>query len=168
MTFLKFAALVLCLCVISLVYANNTEFSLSDMEGNEHTLSDYQGKWVVINYWATWCPPCVEEIPELVSLQNKYQHENLVVLGVNYEDVSEQKVADFVNRHKVNYPVLLAEPDTYSPLGKIVGLPTTFIISPDGKVVHKKTGSVDAAYLEQMIAQIQHALGKTPLDPHAK
>jgi len=91
-----------------------------------------------------------------------------VVLGVNYEDISEQKVAEFANRHQVNYPVLLAEPDTYSPLGEIFGLPTTFIVSPDGEVVHKKTGLVDAAYLEQVIAQIQHALGKMPLDSRGK
>jgi len=150
----------LSMLLISLVYANTIEFDLSDTHGNDHKLSDYKGKWVVVNYWATWCPPCVEEIPELVSFNDKHQASDVVVLGVNYEDVAEVKVERFMKQYGINYPVLLAEPDTYSPLGKILGLPTTFIVSPEGDVVYKKSGVIDAAYLEAKIAQYQYALGK--------
>lgn len=150
--------------LIGLVYANTVELELSDVNGKNHKLSDYKGQWVVVNYWATWCPPCLEEIPELVSFQNKYQDKNVTVLGVNYEDASEQVIKAFISEYQINYPVLLAEPDTFSPLGKIMGLPVTFIISPDGKVVHKKTGSVDAEYLESHLVKHQYSLGKVTVN----
>lgn len=146
--------------LISLVYANSLELDLSDTQGNDHKLSDYKGQWVVVNYWATWCPPCVEEISELVSFNDKHKSNNVVVLGVNYEDLALVKVKQFMKEHHINYPVLLAEPDAYSPLGKILGLPTTFIISPEGDVVHTKYGAIDAAYLEKTITQYQYSLGK--------
>ena len=161
MKLFKLFSLILCLFVISFVYANSAEFNLSDLQGKDHKLSDYKGKWVVVNYWATWCPPCVEEIPALIAFSAENKNKNVVVLGVNYEDASEQDVERFIEDFGVNYPILLAEPDAGSPLGRITGLPTTFIVSPDGEVVHKKSGLIDSAYLEKMIAHYKHSLGKT-------
>ena len=152
MKFIKLLPVFLCMFIISVVYASNVEFNLSDLEGKDHKLSDYKGKWVVVNYWATWCPPCVEEIPELVFFHDAHSKKDAVVLGINFEDSSEDKVKHFLEDYMVSYPVLLAEPDAYSELGKITGLPTTFIVSPEGHVVHKKVGSVSAKYLEKIIA----------------
>lgn len=160
MKMLKFFPILLLLGgVMSYVYASSVNFNLKDIQGNNYKLSDYKGKWVVVNYWATWCPPCVEEIPELIFFQEKNQ--DSVVLGVNFEDASEQKVKNFIEEHMVNYPVLLSEPGEYSDLGKIHGLPTTFIISPEGEVVVKKTGQIDATYLERTLKQLKYTLGKT-------
>jgi len=164
MKFVRLFPFALCLFVASFVYANSTSFNLSDLNGKDHKLSDYKGKWVVVNYWATWCPPCIEEIPELSFFHDQNVDKDAVVLGVNFEDVSELKVKSFLEDYMVSYPVLLAEPDSYSDLGKITGLPTTFIVSPDGQVVHKKVGLVDAEYLEKTIAQFKHSMGKTTLN----
>ena len=161
MSFFRILPVLLCLFVASFVYANSTDFDLSDLEGKDHKLSDYKGKWVVVNYWATWCPPCVEEIPELIFFHDQHKDKDAVVLGINFEDSSERKVKNFLEDYMVSYPVLLAEPDTYSDMGKITGLPTTFIVSPEGEVVHKKVGSVDAAYLEKVIDEYKMKLGKT-------
>ncbi|MEY3651017.1 MAG: hypothetical protein RLZZ351_382, partial [Pseudomonadota bacterium] len=80
---------------------------LKDMAGKEHRLSSYQGKWVLINYWATWCPPCLEEVPDLVALYDEHKGKDLVVIGVAVDYKNEQEVARFVDDMLMSYPIVL-------------------------------------------------------------
>jgi thiol-disulfide isomerase/thioredoxin len=127
------------------------EFTLPDLEGNAHPLEQYRGKWVVVNYWATWCPPCLEEIPDLVDFHDRHKEREAVVVGVNYEDIGSAQLAAFLNRLLVSYPVLRADPFEDSPLGPIPGLPTTFIIDPDGHAVARQVGPITGEQLEAYI-----------------
>ncbi len=136
----------------------SADLNLADLNGNEHKLSDYRGQWVVVNYWATWCPPCIEEIPELVLFQAKYQNKGAAVLGVNFEELEVDLVAQFLKDYHVNYPILLSEPEAVTELGFVDSLPTTFIVSPEGNVVVKKIGKIDMAYLERVI--LEHKRGQ--------
>ncbi|UCE90172.1 MAG: TlpA family protein disulfide reductase, partial [Pseudomonadota bacterium] len=131
--------------------ASPPDFALFDTKGQQHRLADYRGKWVVVNYWATWCPPCLDEIPELVEFHEKNAEGRAVVLGINYEDVDDLYLKTFVDEYFISYPVLLAEPGAANYFGRIRGLPTTFVISPAGEVVARRVGGVDAAYLERII-----------------
>jgi thiol-disulfide isomerase/thioredoxin len=133
------------------------DFVYSSLDNIEYRLSSYRGKWVFVNYWATWCPPCVEEMPELVFFHDKHKDKDAVVIGINMEDVEDQKVRDFLDDHLITYPVVLAEPSREGPLGKIPALPTTFLVNPQGEVVHRKVGRVDIEYLESLIKGYEHA-----------
>lgn len=153
MTFLKhFIFLVLFVSASANAVEN---FSLADLDGKEHKLADEKGKWVIINYWATWCPPCVEEIPELIFFHDQHKEKDAIVWGVNFEDVPEKTVRNFLEDYMVSYPILLGEPGRYSYFGPIRGLPTTYIISPEGKLVHTKVGKVSVEYLENMIKKLK-------------
>lgn len=133
------------------VQAEPVQFSLTDLNGKSHTTKDYAGKWVVVNYWATWCPPCLDEIPELVEFHDKHKDKDAVVLGIDFEEIDDKYLRQFVDEHFISYPVIKSKPSSRSPFGLIHGLPTTFLLSPTGEVVASKTGSVTLKDLEESI-----------------
>jgi thiol-disulfide isomerase/thioredoxin len=135
------------------VSAEQPDFNLPDLNGKQHHLSDYRGKWVVLNYWATWCPPCLDEIPELVDFHNAHYKHDAIVVGINYEDSDPAYLKSFVDEYMISYPILRANLTRPPVFGRLFGLPTSFIVSPEGKLVQTKTGSVTKAFLEEIIQQ---------------
>lgn len=129
----------------------SVDFSLPDLDGKEVKLSHYLGKWIVVNYWATWCPPCLSEIPELIDFHDTHKDKDAVVLGVNFEDISAVELKEFTQDYFINYPVLREKPAAKGVLGSISGLPTSYLISPQGEIVAVQTGPVTAKMIEDFI-----------------
>ena len=127
------------------------EFSIDDIHGNTHRLSDYRGKWVVVNFWATWCPPCLDELPELVSFHDEHAEKDAVVLGVNSEDIAVERLRQFADDHLISYPLLTNAVKAELALGRVRGLPTTILVSPSGEVAARHTGAVTQRDLERYI-----------------
>jgi len=128
-----------------------SEFSLLDLDGKPHRLAPYKGKWIIINYWATDCPPCLKEIPELERFHQVHKDKDAVVVGVNYEDIKLPWLKDFIKSVKMTYPVLLAEPDRVTPFGPIKILPTTIIVSPEGELMGAQAGAVTEEMIDHYI-----------------
>jgi len=141
------------------VMAEPVDYSLPDLNGKIHSLADYKGKWIIVNYWATWCPPCQEEIPDLVDFHDR-KDDDAVVLGINFEDVGKEQLAAFVDSFMISYPILRSEPLAVTPLGLVPGLPTTYIIAPDGSPVARQVGPVTSKQLEDYIASKQQAVSR--------
>lgn len=138
--------------VMTAMGSGKIAFSLPDTQGKVHTLSQYAGKWVVINYWATSCPPCIKEIPQLMKFHEKHKNHDAVVLGVDFEDISLAWLKDFMDSMDMSYPVLRSDPSQrVTPFGVVIVLPTTFIISPAGELLAHQAGAVTAADLEAFI-----------------
>jgi thiol-disulfide isomerase/thioredoxin len=137
--------------------AEEVDFTLPDVAGKSVSLSDFRGKWVIVNYWATWCPPCLDEIPDLVSLYEE-NRDTVVVLGVNYEEVNQDYLEEFVESHLMSYPVVRSEPVPVTPLGPVLGLPTTYIISPQGERVARQEGPVTREAIEDYLERKQQEL----------
>ena len=129
------------------------DFSLPDLKGEQHKLSEFRGKWVLVNYWATWCPPCLDEIPELVEFHEAHKDKNAVVIGVNFEEIGMEKLKSFVDDYFMSYPILQMKPGPTSDLGFIEGLPTSFLVSPKGELLAKQTGPVSAKMIEDFISE---------------
>ena len=125
-------------------------FSLTDTEGKTHKLADYKGKWVLVNFWATWCPPCLEEIPDLVALYEDKKN-NLIVIGVAMDYRNAKQVADFAQSMQVSYPIVLGTPRSASQVGPVDGLPTTYLYNPAGKLVAHQVGGVTKEGVEEYI-----------------
>lgn len=128
------------------------DFELPDLNGKLHHLSDYKGKWVLVNYWATWCPPCLEEIPELEIFHNNHAESgDAVVLGVDFEDIDLKRLKAFVEEQFISYPILVGGTSEKAVLHPIPGLPTSLLYSPEGELVAKQTGPVTAEGISDFI-----------------
>jgi thiol-disulfide isomerase/thioredoxin len=124
-------------------FAKNPEaapaFLLHDINGKIVSTADWKGKVVILNFWATWCPPCREEIPEFVRLQTKYK-DRLLIVGASEDEDGPQKVQQFVQRYGMNYPIVMATKELIDNYGGVPALPTSFLIDPEGRIVQKHTG----------------------------
>jgi thiol-disulfide isomerase/thioredoxin len=126
-------------------------FSLTDMDGKTHTTTSYKGKWVLVNFWATWCPPCLEEIPDLIALQDS--HKNLIVIGIAMDYKSKQEVAKFADDNLINYPLVLGNDKLARQFGSAEILPTTYIYNPQGKLVKVHRGLISRNGIEKLMLE---------------
>ncbi len=126
------------------------DFSLPQLNGDPLQLSAYRGKIVLLDFWATWCDPCREEIPHFVEFQNKYGHEGLQIIGVSMDDTPDP-VRDFYQRFKINYPVVMGNANIGELYGGVLGLPILFVIGRDGRISAKHIGAIDISDLEKEI-----------------
>ncbi|MGK2952225.1 MAG: TlpA family protein disulfide reductase [Thiobacillus sp.] len=139
------------LLALTVSWAQAEGFKVTDTNGKTHTLAGYKGKWVLVNYWATWCPPCLEEIPDLIGLHENKKN-NLVVIGIALDYRNAKQVTDFAEGLLVNYPIVLGNPGIVNQIGPIQGLPTTYLYNPDGKMVAQQVGAITRASVENYIA----------------
>jgi thiol-disulfide isomerase/thioredoxin len=147
---LKRVLLAFCLAVLSAsVVAGG--FSLKDSKGKVHNLSDYKGKWVLVNFWATWCPPCLEEIPDLIAL-HEHKNSKVVVIGVAMDYQNPKQVLEFADGMFISYPIVLGNQKMAAQIGPVDGLPTTYLYNPQGKMVAQNVGAVTRAAIESFIA----------------
>ena len=126
---------------------------LKDLEGKDVSLGDLKGKVVFINFWATWCGPCQDEIPTLIDLQNQYASKGFTVLGIAMDEEGKSVVAPWVDKMRfdvngqklpMNYPILLANEDTASKFGGLIGYTTSVLVTKDGKQLKRVTGPISA------------------------
>ena len=131
----------------------------SDVSGKPQAISQWKGKLIVVNFWATWCPPCREEMPELSRLQEQYQGLGLVVLGISTDELD--KIREFVKENPVSYPLLSGEIDAMN-VGQSLGndkgvLPYTVIIKPDGNIAKTYFGLVNQTQLKEILLPLMSA-----------
>ncbi|MCW9013667.1 MAG: TlpA family protein disulfide reductase [Gammaproteobacteria bacterium] len=145
------------LLMMGLVLINSqalaVDYQLPDLQGETQSLAQYRGKWVIVNYWASWCGSCVKELPELAALHSKHKNSNIVVVGINYEDINIDRLKKIVSAYNIPYPVWRSKEVPVTPLGPVPALPTTYIIDPEGKVVAGQVGVMTQQNLEDYIAR---------------
>jgi len=129
-------------------------FSLKTAEGKSIDLRDFQGKVVVINFWASWCPPCRSEIPGLLHVYHKYKPKGLEIVGISLDRDGWKRVSPLVRDMNIEYPVVMGDNDVVNAYGGIRAIPTTIIIGRDGKIVDRVTGYIDRQRFEDEIREI--------------
>jgi thiol-disulfide isomerase/thioredoxin len=125
------------------------DFNIVDLNGKTHSLAAYRGKWVIVNFWATWCPPCLEEIPELIALQEG--HKDLILIGVAMDYKSKKEILDFADDNLMSYPLVLGDESTMRQFGSVEVLPTTYIYNLHGKLVKRYRGDISRIIIEKLI-----------------
>ena len=131
--------------------SSSIDFTLDDLDGNEISLSDFRGQIVVLNFWATWCPPCMAEIPDFVETFNEYRDKDVQFIGVSDEDISTLK--KFAADYNINYPILIDDKNIMAIWG-IRAIPTTFILDRDGKIVFENIGMMTREQIRNAIEDV--------------
>ena len=142
---LKFALVALCFFAHA-----SSAFDLKDTTGAPQRLADLKGKWVVVNFWATWCAPCVKEIPDIAAFANE-QGDKVRVIGVALDWDNERQVQAFAKKVGLTYPLVLGTEASEKAFGKMKGLPTTIVYDPAGKIAYQKTGTVTRELLSRIV-----------------
>jgi peroxiredoxin len=145
---------------VSGLYAEPVDFMLPDLDGKQRRLSEFRGKWVLVNYWATWCPPCLEELPELEIFHLEHQHRDAVVIGVNLEDIDLTRLRTFVENQFISFPILREKPGSRTALGAVPAMPTSYLVAPNGELVARQVGMVDAKMIERYIETYNEQIEK--------
>ncbi len=144
------------------------DFTLESLDGQTIHLSDYRGKAVLLNFWATWCGPCKIEMPWFVEMQNQYGAQGFQIVGVAMDDSSKDDIAKFAKEMGVNYPVLLGKEAVGDEYGGVPALPESFFISRDGKIVDKIMGLRGRAEIEDSIKKALDAPADSNESPSMK
>jgi thiol-disulfide isomerase/thioredoxin len=122
-------------------------FTAADLDGRQISTGAFKGKVVIVNFWATWCPPCRAEIPDLIALQHKYEG-TLQVIGVSQDEVPAEEVKRFATSHGINYPIVMASAEIERLFPGVHALPTSFVIDREGRLVQKHVGMLNAELTE--------------------
>ncbi|EIJ34145.1 TlpA family protein disulfide reductase [Thiothrix nivea] len=125
-------------------------FTFKDIDGKNHQFSEYRGKWVIVNYWATYCGPCIAELPALNSVANRFK-DKAIVLGMEAGETPVEELKQFVKQRKITYPVAPTQDSTMFALGLLYGVPTTFVVNPKGEIVGSHMGAVTSAMLQNYL-----------------
>lgn len=148
------AAIFLAACAAATVHAESPKspaLKVATLDGGTFDLAEQRGKWVVVNFWATWCTPCIKEMPDISAFVAA--HKDVAAIGLAWEDTEKAELDAFAKEHPVKYP--LAQVDIYKPLAGFEtprGLPTTYLIAPDGSIAKKFVGPITADDLDKAIA----------------
>jgi len=124
-------------------------FQFKDVTGKNHALSDYKGKWVLVNFWATWCPPCLKEIPDLISLYES--RKDLMVIGVAIDEADPSLVLEFVESMSISYPTVIGDRRIAAQIDDISLLPSTYLYDPAGNPAARKLGLITRTEIEEFI-----------------
>ena len=129
-------------------------WKLKDLDGHEVNSGQFKGKVVVLDFWATWCGPCVAEIPSYVELQKKYGKDGLVVIGaLSHDRNTAAQIKAFAEKHEMNYTIVVSDDDIEQAFGGFEAIPTTFLINRSGRIVHQKTGAMPHEEYEKLVQQ---------------
>ncbi|HEY9018412.1 TlpA disulfide reductase family protein [Thiomicrospira sp.] len=143
----------------TMAQAEPNDIEFVDLEGKSVNLSDFKGQWVVVNIWATWCPPCIKEMPDLTFFHEKYKDDGAIVLGVNYENIPVEKINNFTEELMVTFPIVRFKDidlnANKTPFGPLRGLPSTYMVAPSGHIVAGRAGMVDQETLEAFIKEYE-------------
>ena len=141
------------LLALALVAQPAAAFTFVDSKGKTQSLKAYKGKWVLVNFWATWCPPCLEEIPDLIALYDDRKNRDLAVIGVAMQYQNPKTVLEFADSMFINYPVVLGTPKLADQVGPVRALPTSYLYNREGKLVAFRTGAITREEIETYINQ---------------
>ena len=129
-------------------------FSLKTYDGKIIELAKLKGTVVVVNFWATWCPPCRAEIPDFIKVYDTYISKGLEIVGIALDEDGWPKVKPFLEKNKINYPIVLGNAEVIQQYGGIEGIPTTFIVDKKGNIVDHQVGMLTKGILEQKIKSL--------------
>jgi thiol-disulfide isomerase/thioredoxin len=148
---MRYLAILFCLLLSVSTGAQAKGFTFTDHTGKKLMLSDYKGKWVLVNFWATWCPPCLKEIPDLVSLYQS--RSDVMVIGIAMDYSDPKTVLKYVKSMSIPYPIVLGDRKIAAQIGPLSMLPTTYVFDPSGNPAVYKVGLVSRESLEEFMRE---------------